>query len=393
MSAIRAAGIVLIEGPEGCGKASLGLRLAGSAARLEDPAAAAAGDVDPAALLRGPSPRLITEWWHAPTVLHHALSVCINTRGRGLFVFTGSLDEAPGVTGPVRRVRMRPMALCESGDSTSEASLAGLFAGEPVVAARADTGLDDIAGLVCRGGWPSHLGLASAAAAARGRLADVVAAASSPAGGSHSPAIVARLLTAIAAHSAAAATPARLAAAGPPMHRHTARACLATLRRLHIVEDQPAFAPPLRTAAAAHNSPRRHLADPSLAAAALGVSPGRLAADPRLLLPLFKSLVVRDLRVLAQPLGGRVMHFGDAAGRQADAAITDTHGRLLVVRIVLGGAAVDAAAADLRRVASALAPSACTGPPRLAVICAVGSGRHLDGDMPVSVMAATAVGP
>jgi len=78
-----------------------------------------------------------------------------------------------------------------------------------------------------------------------------------------------------------------------------------------VIEDQPAWAPHLRSRANLRTSPKRHFVDPSLAVAALGAGPERLLADLNLLGLLFESLVVRDLRVFAQPLDGRVFHYRD----------------------------------------------------------------------------------
>ena len=385
--------MVMIDGPAGCGKASVGSRLAGSGTHLDDPATAAVADIEPAAALRGVRPRLVAEWRNAPTVLHHAQNACVNSRGRGLFIFTSSVSEpAAAGGGTSRRIRMRPMTVHESGDSTGDVSLAGLFAGDSVAVPRSDVSVHDVAALVCRGGFPRHLELSPDAAAFRCRNYLHNGADAAASYGGHDPDMVRRLLRAVAERTALTASPGLLAAAAAPMHRHTARSCLRTLRRLSLIEDQPACVPRLRTAAASRVSPRRHLADPSLAAAALGAGPAALAADPALLGRLFVSLVVRDLRVLAQPLGGSVSYFADGAGRLADAVVETADGALLLARAVLGGAAVETAARDLRRVAAALHPA--TPPPRLVVICAVGAGRWVGhGPDLVAVVPVCALGP
>ncbi|MCY4630377.1 MAG: DUF4143 domain-containing protein, partial [bacterium] len=139
-------------------------------------------------------------------------------------------------------------------------------------------------------------------------------------------------------------------------------------------------------------SPKRHLADPSLAAAALGADPDRLVSDPATLGVLFESLVVRDLRVLAQPLGGRVHHLRDAAGQEVDAVVECPDGRWLAAEIKLGGTeAIDTAARSLLRLAAKLHDERLNRRGALAVITAVGYGyTRPDG---VNVLPITTLGP
>ena len=50
---------------------------------------------------------------------------------------------------------MRPMSLWESGESTGEVSISQLFKGETDIEGYNKLKLEDIAFLVCRGGWSS----------------------------------------------------------------------------------------------------------------------------------------------------------------------------------------------------------------------------------------------
>jgi hypothetical protein len=59
----------------------------------------------------------------------------------------------------------------------------------------------------------------------------------------------------------------------------TVRDYLNALERLMIVEDQPAWAPHLRSRYRLRNAPKRHFVDPSLAVAALRATPDRLLQD------------------------------------------------------------------------------------------------------------------
>ncbi len=127
----------------------------------------------------------------------------------------------------------------------------------------------------------------------------------------------------------------------------TARAYLAALERLMVVENQSAWAPRLRSRARLRSAPKRHFCDPSLAAAAVQATPGRLLNDLRYFGLLFESLVVRDLRVYAQHGGASVLHYRDNIG-EVDAVVDDGL-RWGAIEVKLGVAYVEQAAANLRR--------------------------------------------
>ena len=75
---------------------------------------------------------------------------------------------------------------------------------------------------------------------------------------------------------------------------------------------------------------------------------------------------MRDLRILAQPLGGNAYHFRDATGLETDAIVELPEGRWTAVEVKLGGAeAVEAAARSLIRLRQKVEPSR-VGKPRSA---------------------------
>ena len=158
------------------------------------------------------------------------------------------------------------------------------------------------------------------------------------------------------------------------LDRHTVAEYITVLDRLMIIEDQPAWAPHLRSRANLRTSPKRHFVDPSLAVAALGAGPERLLADLNLLGLLFESLVVRDLRVLAQPLDGRVFHYRDNYGVEADVVVQLADGRWAAFEIKLGAGLVDEGAEALLRFKSAVDTAKSGAPVVLGVIAGTGFG-------------------
>jgi predicted AAA+ superfamily ATPase len=284
---------------------------------------------------------------------------------------------------------MRPMSLFESGDSTGQVSLAALFEGEAVKTVFSDMTYKDVVRLICRGGWPASVGLDDAAAMAVPKHYLEAVAESDLArvdGVARDPVKVNSVLRSLARNTATPARPATihsdvLAAEG---HRGevsltTVRDYLTALERIFVVEDLPAWRPALRSKSALLVSPVRHLVDPSLAVAALDADPGALRADPETTGLLFESLCVRDLRVYAQAGGGKVFHYRDNKGLEADAVVTAPGNRWGAVEVKLGAAAEDQAAGTLLRLKAKLAGQA-PDPAFLMVLSATAPAAHTRGD-------------
>lgn len=106
---------------------------------------------------------------------------------------------------------------------------------------------------------------------------------------------------------------------------------------------------------------------------------------------LFESLVVRDLRIYAQPFGGRVLHYRDNTGLEVDAVVEAPDGSWGAFEVKLGMTRIDEAAAALLKFAARVDDSRA-GPSRcLAVIVPSGFGyARPDG---VSVVPIAALGP
>ncbi|MDE2293525.1 MAG: ATP-binding protein [Elusimicrobia bacterium] len=400
---LASTGAVVIEGPKACGKTATARRAAASEVLLDvDAAAREALAVDPALVLTGATPRLVDEWQAEPAVWNH-IRRAVDERGRpGQFILTGSAVPADDVTrhggaGRVARVRMRPFSLFESGHSTGAVSLAALLHGE--APASPDPGLTvaALAERVAVGGWPGFLGLGTEAALRAVR--DYLEEARRVDVGRvdrrrRDPAKVGRLFVSLARNTAtyvSAATLAADAAGDGTLKDDTAREYLTALERLMLVEDQPPWAPHLRARSRVRGAPKRHFADPSLAAAALNADPQRLLKDLRWLGFLFESLVVRDLRVYAQRLGGRVLQYHDNTGLEVDAVVEADDGRWAAFEVKLGAGQVEEAAANLLKFAERVDQSSCGRPSALGVIVGAGYGyRRPDG---VSVIPIGALGP
>jgi hypothetical protein len=401
---LRAAGAVVIEGPKACGKTTTAMRVAASHVMVDiDPSARQALAVDPSLVLEGARPRLLDEWQVAPALWNHVRRAVDASDGFGHFVLTGSAVPAEDVdrhtgAGRFSFLRMRPMSLFESGHADGQVSLAALLDGATPRAPDPGLFVVDLADLVTVGGWPAQQGqpVLDAARGARDYLEQIRSVDVSRVGETRrDPSRVGAVMASLARNVATEVKNSVLAAdaggSDGPLSEHTVAAYLGALTRLMVIEDQPAWAPHLRAKAVLRRSPKRHFVCPSLAVAALAAGPERLLADLNLFGLLFESLVVRDLRVLSQPLDGRVLHYRDNYGVEVDAIVQLADGRWGAFEVKLGSGEVDAAAASLLRFRRQIDTARCGEPAVLGVICGTGfTYRRDDG---VAVIAVGSLGP
>jgi predicted AAA+ superfamily ATPase len=394
----------VIEGPRACGKTATARQIAVSEVLLDiDTNARAAIEVDPALVLDGPTPRLLDEWQIEPAIWNHVRRAIDDRSGPGQFILTGSAVPPDDITrhtgaGRISRLRMRPMSLFETDRSSGSISLSELLEGR--MSPSSDPGLSvaDLAKEIALGGWPGLRGrsVEDALLAVRDYLEEIARVDVGRVDGTHrDPGRVTRLLASlarnIATHTAATTLAEDTGGADGPLKDDTVREYLAALERLMVVEDQPAWAPHLRSKHRLRTASKRHFVDPSLAVAALGATPDRLLGDLNLLGFLFESLVVRDLRVYAQATDAWVSQYRDSGGLEVDAIVEASDGRWMAFEVKLGQGQIDAAAASLERFAARIDTARCGSPALLGVIVATGYGyRRKDG---VAVIPIGALGP
>ena len=353
---LSAMGAVLVEGAKWCGKTTTCEQQAKSALYMGMPERRkeylALAELDIGKLLAGDSPRLIDEWQDAPQ-FWDAIRFRVDRDGEpGRFILTGSAvpPSAESIshsgTGRFARLRMRPMSLWESGESSGEVSLASLFSGQPFVSASArELTLDEVAFLICRGGWPQVVGRTGAVALVTAQEyvegvveSDVFRLEHVP----RSPDRMRRLLRSCARLQG---TPAGLSIVRRDMAANdtreldedTIQTYVNALKRIFVIEDLGAWCPSLRVKGAIRTTDTRFFVDPSIAAAALGIGPGNLQSDLRSFGLFFEALAIRDLRVYADALRGHVEKYYDKTGLECDAVLHLPDGKYALVEIKLGG--------------------------------------------------------
>ena len=348
-------GAVLVQGPKWCGKTTTAAQAAKSVLYMDDPETKEnnllLADSNAKTLLEGATPRLIDEWQIATKLWDTARFVIDRRNETGQFIFTGSAVPADtsaifhSGTGRFAWLTMRPMSLFESGESNGSMSLQDLFEGKAEAASANNLTLQDLAFLVCRGGWPGTLRLQQKSAL-RQAYNYIEAVANSDIsrvdGVSRDASFAKRLMRSYARHQGAQVPISTICKdlqenENQSMSEDTIASYLNALRKIFVVEDMPAWNPNLRSKTAIRTSDTRYFVDPSVAAAALGLGPDDLMKDLNTFGLLFETLAVRDLRVFADALGGELFHYRDKNGLECDAVIHLRNGRYGLIEIKLGG--------------------------------------------------------
>ncbi len=377
---LRAAGAVVIEGPRACGKTWCARSLAESEFSLSDPENSflnrKMADIDPLSALHGSEPHLIDEWQEVPEIWD-AVRHTIDQEGRGgrFILCNSAAADMSGIVhsgaGRIMSVRMRTMSLYESGDSSGDVSLGGLFNGRFESAYGRIASLDDLARLTVRGGWPGLIGADEEIALAS--LRDMIdGICGTDARKADSKKRNARKLKmtfrSLARNESTPAAKKKISSDirewdGEKVEEETVAEYMDVLKKLFIIEDQPAYSPDYRSSVRVGKAPKRHFTDPSLAVAAMGLDSSSLKRDLDMFESLFEALCERDLRIYAQAIGGSLYHYRDHSGREIDAVVEIPGKGWGAFGIELGGNQTDEAAKNLLKVDSFIRNDGKAAPP------------------------------
>lgn len=392
---LESMGAVLIEGPKACGKTTTAEQQAKSVLYMDDPTRVKQNmhlaETNIRMLLNGDTPRLIDEWQMAPQ-LWDAIRFEVDHRDDdGQFMLTGSAVPKEKDKDKIQHsgagrfawLKMRPMTLWESQESTGEVSLEKLFSGQDDIEGSSSLNMDDIAFLICRGGWPKSLNKKTEKAALKqvteyyeaitrsdiSRVDDVV----------RDERRAKRLMRSYARMQGGQVSIGTITAdikvnEAEGISDVTIESYLNALRKIFVIEDMPAWNPNLRSKTAIRTSDTRYFVDPSIAVAALGIGPNDLINDLETLGLLFETLCVRDLRVYSDALDGEVFHYRDKNGLECDAVVHLRNGKYGLIEIKLGGdTLIEEGAANLKKLADKIDTTKMKVPSFLMVLTAVGN--------------------
>ena len=300
--------------------------------------------------MKGDKPLLLDEWQNTPSIWDSIRYEIDHTGTLGQFILTGSsipvdLSEVMHTgTGRFGWLKMRTMSLWESNDSNGEVSLKSLFYNEEI-SAKSDKSIEEVAFFTCRGGWPLAIDMPEEISLEQafdyvdaivnrdiglsdGKLRDNTR--------------VRRLMRSLARHQGSQVSFAKIAEdlkenENTSIHDDTVASYIRALERIFVIEDTEAWNPNLRSSTAIRTLDTRYFTDPSIATASLGLGPKDLIQDLKTFGFVLETLCIRDLRVYAEPINGKIYHYRDKNGLECDAICHLRDGRYGLIEIKLGG--------------------------------------------------------
>ncbi len=392
-SYLKAFGAVCVEGPKWCGKTWTSSYHCKSEIMLGNPDGnfqnRQLAQMSPSLVLEGETPRLIDEWQEVPQ-LWDAVRYKVDQSGnKGQFILTGSATpNHKGIlhsgAGRIAKLRMRPMSLFESGNSSGDISLKDICEGriEPKISGEVD--LRKLIDFIIRGGWPANQETTLKQAAylpiqyIRAVLDDDVYRIDNVKRDKHKMEL---LLRSLARNEATTVTNKKLKndikeIDDEDIDVETVSAYLDVFQRLFLTDNQKPFEAKLRSSIRIKQAEKRHLSDPSLAAALLNATPEMLLNDLNTLGFLFEALCERDLKIYAESFDADLYHYQDYNNNEMDAVIAMPNGKWCGFEIKLGANQIDMAAENLIKIKNEIKANGGIAPDSLCVICGLSNAAY-----------------
>jgi predicted AAA+ superfamily ATPase len=391
---LRVFGAVSIEGPRWCGKTWTSLNHANSAVFLTDPVdggrARDIAEYSPSLVLAGDEPIAIDEWQETPSIWDAVRHEVDASERKGRFLLTGSVtapftEVMHSGIGRIARVRMFPMTLYEFGLSSGTVSLADMFDGAMIEPHIAEMHIDALIDTVCAGGWPANISLNQKDAAKTARyyvdsLSDSEIRTPGPM--ITKPAMFVDLIRAIARSNATVVSNKTLQddvmAGNETFNKETLASYLDYLKSLFVLTEIPGWHPRFLSKTRLRSSPKRMFIDPSLAIAALGLDKDAMLRSPATFGRMFECLCLRDLLVYADAIDGKLYHYRDNSGLEADAIVELRDGRWGALEIKLNSKHASDAARTLLALSKKMTQRNVARPSFLAVVTSGGIVRKRD---------------
>ncbi len=391
---LLAFGAVCIEGPKWCGKTWTSSYHCNSEIYIGDPAGnfqnRQVAELSPALVLEGATPRLIDEWQEVPPIWDAVRYQVDKLPQKGQFILTGSATpNHKGIlhsgAGRIAKLRMRPMSLYESGDSSGKISLKALCSGELTPVMTGEVELKTLIELIMRGGWPGSLDLPFEQAVLlpaeylNAVIDDDIYRID---GVRRDTSKMRLLLRSLARNESTTVTNRTLikdirAVDDEEIDSNTVSTYLDIFKRLFITDNQLPFSTGIRSSVRVKQAEKRHFVDPSLVCALLKVTSASLLNDLETLGFLFEALCERDLRIYAESFGASLYHYRDYKGREIDAVIELPDGNWCAVEIKLGANQIDAAAENLLEMKKQIETDPKGSPPSvLCVLCGMANAAY-----------------
>lgn len=351
---LKSSGAILVAGPKFCGKTTTCSLFAKSIYRINTKSIVTTTRMNPKIALIGDTPHMVDEWQKVPDTWNYIKEDLDIDYQFGKYILTGSSTPADKTeiqhdgAGRIVTLRMRTMSLFESLESNGLISLRELFENKDlnVVSANEKITLEDIAFLICRGGWPlSLMGDKDVALDITKNYYDGLFTfedSDNEKFRNKKPEVLRMIIRSYARNISTEASLKSIIndvkqSNERTMDEKTFNEYLEALKDLYIIEDMEAWNPNIRSKTSIVSTPTRHFVDTSIACQSLSISPNDLLNDIKSFGLFFEDFAVRDLRVYASVLDGDIRHYRDNAGLECDAIIHLNNGKWGAIEIKLGG--------------------------------------------------------
>ena len=361
-------GAISIQGPKWCGKTWTSLKHANSVSYMTEKSPRDLAKVDPKYNFNQDRPQLIDEWQLVPSIWDAVRHECDSDHDKGKFILTGSTSLSKeereeeifhSGTGRIAIMKMNPMSLYESGDSTGDVSIEEMFSGNVNCKYIRKVELDELAKLIIRGGWPENIDKEGddIEVIPRSYIESVITRDINERKDKKRDSNKMRMLirslsrneTTIAGNDTIVKDIEEFENTDDLIaSRLTVADYVSVLDDLYLTANQEAFSINYRSSKRIGKSPKRHLVDPSLACASLDLTVDKLLNDHETFGLLFEALVERDLRIYMDYLDGHLYHFRDnVSGDEVDSILEFRDGEYAAVEIKLSDGSVEDAKKSL----------------------------------------------
>lgn len=341
---LKAIGAILIEGPRGCGKTSTGEFFSKTAFKFDkNNEIRLKAENTPEVLFANEVPILIDEWQLVNSIWNAIRNEIDNKNKQGLFILTGSSaprkDNARHTgAGRIGRLKMMPMSLYESGDSSKEVNFFHLFIKNKLIKGGISFSFKQYAYFLIRGGWPQYIKKQEeiAARSVKHYVNNLFEADLRYQKVKLSKNRLIALMKSLSRNLSTNASISTLSG-DASIDTDTARKYLDKLSDIYVLSELPIWNTHIRSSAQLRTKPKWHFTDPSIACACLGINSDMLINDLKTYGLFFESLAIRDIRAYAFYLDGNVFYYQDSTNLEIDAIVELSDGRWAAFEIKLGG--------------------------------------------------------
>ncbi len=397
---LKAYGAISIFGAKWIGKTWTARQHANSEFLLMDPSGSyqnrRLAETDISLIFEGIQPRLIDEWQEVPEIWDAVRYKCDEDGLKGKYILTGStvLSQSQknkikhSGAGRIKKIKMYPMSLYESGDSTGDVSLKDLYKNKVVSKKTKEVNLKDIIKLVLRGGFPGSINVPFDEAIKipkeyvkntidmdLNRISDV----------KHDLNKILLLLKSLSRNESTTASINKLkddiqGFDNENIDIKTITEYLNDLNNLYLIENQPPFNSNIRSSMRVKQLEKRHFVDPSIATSLLDMTVDKCLNDLLTFGFFFEAMVERDLRIYAEANDWHLYHYQDYDGHEFDAVIEFDDGSYSAIEIKLGASQIEEAANNLIKVKNSILKKGGKAPKSMCVICGLSNAIYTRSD-------------